>query len=103
MSKRSGVQVSNKFATCGRASAVGTCAAGCTRWLNWSAGIDTSEQLVDRSDRPWDNPSRRPSHNDRRRQIARKMLREAFLSDLQTAADQSKIRDRFERLLALAA
>jgi hypothetical protein len=63
----------------------------------------TSEQLVDRSDRPWDNPSRRPSHNDRRRLIARKMLREAFLGDLQTALDQSKIRDRFERLMALAA
>lgn len=62
-----------------------------------------SEQLVDRSDRPWDNPTRRPSHNDRRRLIARKMLREAFLSDLQSASDQSKIRDRFERLLALAA
>lgn len=62
-----------------------------------------SEQLVDRSDRPWDNPTRRPSHSDRRRLIARKMLREAFLSDLQSAADLPKIRDRFERLLALAA
>ena len=60
------------------------------------------EQLVDRSDRPWDNPNRRPSHNDRRRRIARQMLRDAFLSDLQTATDDRKIQDRFERLLALA-
>ena len=62
-----------------------------------------NDQLVDRSDRPWDNPCRRPSHNDRRRMISRKMLREAFLEDLPSASDQSKIRDRFERLLALAA
>ena len=41
--------------------------------------------------------------HDRRRRIARKMLRAAFLSDLQSAPDESKIRDRFERLLALAA
>jgi hypothetical protein len=64
---------------------------------------ESSEQLVDRSDRPWDNPERRPSHQDRRRRIARQMLREAFLSDLQIGADKNKIRQRFEQLLALAA
>ncbi len=63
---------------------------------------ETSERLVDRQDRPWDNPDRRPSHNDRRREIARKMLREAFLSDLRTAVNETKIRDHFERILALA-
>lgn len=67
---------------------------------SWNA---ENEQLVDRSDRPWDNPDRRPSHNDRRRRIARKMLRETFLDDLQTTTDAAKIRDRFERLFALAA
>lgn len=83
---------------------------GCWNLCGWLYSLvelecwdDTSDQLVDRSDRPWDNPSRRPSHNDRRRLIVRKMLREAFLADLPTAADQSKIRDRFERLMALAA
>ena len=30
--------------------------------------------LTDRSDRPWDNPDRRPSHADRRRAIAREIL-----------------------------
>jgi len=63
----------------------------------------SSEQLVDRSDRPWDNPSRRPSHADRRRTIAREMLRNEFFSDLHNPPDQAIIRDRFERLLALAA
>jgi hypothetical protein len=62
----------------------------------------TAEQLVDRSDRPWDNPSRRPSHADRRRRIAREILRFEFLNDLRAAPDEAKIRDRFERLLALA-
>lgn len=83
---------------------------GCWNLCGWLYSLvelecwDTSsEQLVDRSDRPWDNPNRRPSHSDRRRQIARKMLRETFLADLPKTADPSKIRDRFERLLALAA
>lgn len=82
---------------------------GCWNLCGWLYAMvelecwdDTSEQLVDRRDRPWDNPSRRPSHNDRRRLIARKMLRETFLSDLQTDTDETKIRDQFERLLALA-
>lgn len=63
----------------------------------------SSEQLVDRRDRPWDNPKRRPSHNDRRRVIARKMLREVFSHDLLSRPDDHKIRERFERLLSLAA
>jgi len=62
-----------------------------------------SKQLVDRSDRPWDNPSRRPSHADRRRQIARELLRAEFFNDPQRGSDEAKIRDRFERLLSLAA
>lgn len=63
----------------------------------------THDQLVDRSDRPWDNNNRRPSHNDRRRLIARKMLRKSFFTDLQTNTDQENIQSQFERLLALAA
>jgi len=31
------------------------------------------------------------------------MLREVFLSDLQTRAEENKIRQRFEQLVALAA
>jgi hypothetical protein len=43
---------------------------------------DSSDELVDRQDRPWDDPTRRPLLNDRRRKIARKMLRETFFRDL---------------------
>ena len=63
---------------------------------------EPAEDLVDRRDRPWDNPSRRPSHADRRRRIAREMLRTEFLNDLSTNADALKFRDQFERLLSLA-
>ena len=62
-----------------------------------------AEQLVDREDRPWDNPARRPSHADRRRRIAREMLRNEFLTDLPTTADEAKTKEWFERLLSLAA
>lgn len=62
-----------------------------------------AEDLVDRSDRPWDNPNRRPSHADRRRRIAREMLRNEFLNDLPKDPQRRKIRECFERLMALAA
>ena len=45
----------------------------------------------------------RPSHADRRRQIAKEMLRNEFMKDLDPGPDDTKIRDRFERLLSLAA
>lgn len=82
---------------------------GCWHLCGWLYALvelecwdESVEQLVDRSDRPWDNTDRRPSHHDRRRRIARQMLREAFLIDLQTGIDETKIRHRFEQLLALA-
>lgn len=63
----------------------------------------SGEQLVDRSDRPWDNPYRRPSHADHQRQIAREMLQKEFFADLHGDPNHAKIRERFERLMALAA
>lgn len=82
---------------------------GCWNLCGWLYSLvelecwdNTSGQLVDRSDRPWDNPHRRPSHHDRRREIARKMLRETFLHDPLTTPDPSKIHERFERLVDLA-
>lgn len=82
---------------------------GCWNLCGWlytlvelASWDEPAEELVDRSDRPWDNPSRRPSHADRRRRIAREMLRQEFLDDLPTNAEQPQIRDHFERLLSLA-
>lgn len=83
---------------------------GCWHLCGWLYAMvelecwdEPMEQLVDRSDRPWDNPNRRPSHQDRRRRITRKMLRESFFSDLQYGTDEPKMRQRIEQLLAMAA
>jgi hypothetical protein len=58
--------------------------------------------LTDRSDRPWDNPDRRPSHADRRRAIAREMLQEQFLAVLPRTADADKFRDFLTTVLSLS-
>jgi len=71
-----------------------------TELASWD---EPAETLSDRNDRPWDNAARRPSHADRRRRIAREMLRKEFLEDLPTPADPTKIQARLERLLSLAA
>ncbi|WP_052329515.1 hypothetical protein [Rhodopirellula sp. SWK7] len=75
---------------------------GCWSLCGWLYALvefecwdEASECLVDRSDRPWDNPLRRPSHNDRRRRIAREMLSETLLGDLTTAPQDKKFRHRF--------
>jgi hypothetical protein len=61
------------------------------------------EQVVDRSDRPWDNPDRRPSHADRRRKIALEMLRKRFMAELPPAHQTPKMIALFDELLCLAA
>ena len=61
-----------------------------------------AEELVDRSDRSWDNPDRRPSHADRRRRIRREMLEKQFLVDLPPDLKNTKLLDRLHQLLALA-
>jgi hypothetical protein len=62
-----------------------------------------ADELVDRRDRSWDNPARRPSHADRRRSIVRQMLEKHFLTDLPRGADRAKYRARIVDLLSLAA
>lgn len=63
--------------------------------------LDKSE-LVDRGDRPWDNPDRRPSHADRRRTISREMLHQQFFAALPSDPDKDKFRTLFEALVGLA-
>ena len=59
--------------------------------------------VIDRSDRPWDNPDRRPSHADRRRAFSREMLEKQFLSHLPRALNTRKIRQLITDLISLAA
>jgi len=60
-------------------------------------------ELSDRSDRPWDNEDRRPSHADRRRSISREKLGKQFLAALPRGRNHRKLRTLFEDLIALAA
>ena len=60
-----------------------------------------AEQLVDRSDRSWDNPERRPSHADKKRRIAREMLRETINTALCLPPNPLEIRRLVENLLTL--
>jgi hypothetical protein len=57
--------------------------------------------LTDRSERPWDNPNRRPSHADRRRAIAREMLEKQFFVVLPNTRDTHKFRDLVADFLSL--
>jgi hypothetical protein len=59
-------------------------------------------QLTDRSDRSWDNPTRRPSHADRRRMIAREMLRKPILAALPRSLNNTKFYKLLEHVIALA-
>ena len=61
-----------------------------------------AEELVDRSDRSWDNPSRRPSHADRRRRIMRQMLENEFLTPLPAGSEAEKYQARIAELLRIA-
>ena len=60
-------------------------------------------ELTDRRDRPWDNALRRPSHADRRRRIAREMLRNPILAALPSPLNKTKFRNLLEHVIALAA
>lgn len=59
-------------------------------------------ELVDRTDRSWDNPSRRPSHADRRRRIMREMLEKEFLTPLPAGSEAEKYQARIAELLRIA-
>jgi hypothetical protein len=60
-------------------------------------------ELSDRSDRSWDNADRRPSHADRRRTIAREMLRKPILAALPSTLNNTQFRTLLEHVIALAA
>jgi hypothetical protein len=61
------------------------------------------DELVDRSTSPWDDPTRRPSHADKRRAWRRELLAEEIRGVLRLGVTEVEIRAVAERLLALAA
>lgn len=76
-----------------------------TQWLFTLVELATWDReqssLTDRTNRPWDNPDRRPSHADRRRAIVREMLHEEFLNALPDDPDPVKFRTQLKSLLDL--
>ena len=66
----------------------------------WFRGED---ELVDRSNSPWDSPLRRPSHADKRRAWRRALLAEEIHAVLRPGVTEEEIQAAAERLLSLAA
>ena len=60
-------------------------------------------ELVDRSESPWDDPNRRPSHADKRRAWRRELLADEIRGVLRPGVTAKEIQAAAERLLALAA
>ncbi len=63
----------------------------------------SADELVDRSDSPWDTPLRRPSHADKRRAWRRALLGEEIQAVLRPGVTAEEIQAMAERLLSLAA
>jgi hypothetical protein len=68
----------------------------------WAWGRE-DEELVDRSASPWDSPSRRPSHADKRRAWRRALLGEEIRAVLRPGVTEEEIQAAADRLLSLAA
>jgi DDE superfamily endonuclease len=62
-----------------------------------------AEELVDRSESPWDSPLRRPSHADKRRAWRRALLGEEIRAVVRPGATEAETQAVAERLLSLAA
>jgi hypothetical protein len=67
---------------------------------SWDA---PESELADRTDRPWDNPDRRPSHADKRRAITKEMLKKQFLQTLPNTPEMRKFRRLMEDIISLSA
>jgi hypothetical protein len=62
-----------------------------------------AEDLVDRSQSPWDAEPRRPSHADKRKALQREVLRQEIEAVLSGPANKERFRELAEKLLDLAA
>jgi hypothetical protein len=63
----------------------------------------TPQELTDRSDSPWDDPERRPSHADRRRALQQACLMRELSRLALPASIREKIRSLFHRITRIAA
>jgi hypothetical protein len=63
----------------------------------------SDDGLVDRSASPWDDPSRRPSHADKRRAWRRELLAGEIRGVLRAATTEAEMEAAVERLIQWAA
>jgi hypothetical protein len=63
----------------------------------------SAEALTDRSRSPWDDPTRRPSHADKRKALQREVLHQEIEAVLSGPPDTQRFRELAERLLDRAA
>jgi hypothetical protein len=61
------------------------------------------EELSDRSESPWDDAARRPSHADRRKALQRQMLEESFQRAWGRLPLPPIIRQLFDRVVRMVA
>jgi hypothetical protein len=59
------------------------------------------EALMDRSASPWDDPTRRPSHADKRRAWPLALLREEIRAVLRPGATEAEMQTAADNLLSL--
>jgi hypothetical protein len=71
--------------------------------LECSAWRKSVEEIRDRTDSPWDDAERRPSHADRRKAMRREILQNEYLSLSGRHRCPSQIRALYRRLLQLSA
>ena len=63
----------------------------------------SQKELTDRSDSPWDDPERRPSHADRRKALRQECIEQEFSRITAKHRLPRKIRDLVQRLRNMAA
>jgi hypothetical protein len=82
---------------------------GCFNLTGWMYSLveawawdKEEDELVDRSQSPWDNQPRRPSHADKRKALQREVMRAEIEAVLSGRPTKQEIRDLTERLLSMA-
>ena len=69
----------------------------------WAWSRDEQELSSQRRESPWDDPTRRPSHADKRRSWRRELLAQEIEAVLRGGTNEQEIRDLTERLLKFVA
>lgn len=87
-----------------------TANVGCFNLNGWMYSVveawawqRSDEELVERSNSPWDEAPRRPSHADKRKALRREVLRQEITAILSKWPNRESIGELTEKLLALAA